>query len=190
MIVLRISLYCLLTIFATHADAALFKCTGPSGAIAFTDKPCVGDKQEAIEQKYKVGKVDVPSTGTARPPTDAKSQELPKKKLGIDEAKSELPKAEEISLEDRLASKCVDVYRAHLAYPKGVVVEGRKLERSLSEMLMTVSVKTITNPATPIRIDPIFLHEKFICVTDFKDGLNSRSTSIYVDRHKRGERLN
>ena len=99
------------------------------------------------------------------------------------------PAETRVPLEDRLAALCVDQYRPHLAYPSGVRIVGRTLEKSLSEMIMTVLVKTITNNFTPALIETITLTEKFICVTDGGSGLNLRSTGIYVDRHKGGQRL-
>ena len=175
--------------FFTESQAKLFRCTGPNGAISFTDKLCPGEKQEEVDQTYKVNSQTRAIAPTTPLPTEAKNAEPRASDSAITSTQLKPASPTERPLDERLAGKCVDTYRPHLAYPKGVLIEGQKLERSLSEMLITVNVRTITNPATPTRIDPIFLHEKFICVTDFKDGLNIRNTSIYVDRHKRGEQL-
>ena len=180
---------CCFVMFFTEVQAKLFRCTGPNGAISFTDKPCPGEKQEEVDQTYKVNILPRAIAPTTPPPTETKNAEPRVSDTATTSIQPKAPSPTERPLDELLAGKCVDAYRPHLAYPRGVLIEGQKLERSLSEMLITVNVRTITNPATPTRIDPIFLHEKFICVTDFKNGLNIRNTSIYVDRHKRGEQL-
>lgn len=166
------------------AQAEMYRCTSTSGAVTFSDRRCTSDRQDTVDMKYKYDKVEpmvspvkpVAVDNPSSPPPVAQKPDLPARV-------PEEPSA------DKLAELCVDAYRPHLAYPKGVLIRSRVLEKSLSEMLITVNVRTITNPATPSRIDPIFLNEKFICVTDFGSGLHQRSTSFYVERHKRGERL-
>ena len=166
-------------------QAEMYRCTSTSGAVTFSDRRCTSDRQDTVDMKYKYDKVE--------------SLDSPVKPVGVENRllspppaaqKPDLPvRVQEGPSADKLAELCVDAYRPHLAYPKGVLIRNRALEKSLSEMLITVNVRTITNPATPSRIAPIFLNEKFICVTDFGSGLHQRSTSFYVERHKRGERL-
>lgn len=175
------------TVFTAPAQAQVFKCTDAGGKTIFSDKACEGSKGAPVDLKYRgiastqvvpVSPLPVNPAPVSKPPdppqpTSGSAQKTPP----------------EIPLADRLAALCVDAYRPHLAYPQGVRVRGRTLEKSLSEYLITVDVQTISNPATPARIDPIIIQEKFICVTDGGAGLNARSTGIYVDRHKRGDRL-
>lgn len=136
------------------------------------------DKRDVIKPPEGVA-------SAAAAPADAK-----RSPVAIDAAPTPAaPAAPGIPLEDRLAALCVDQYRPHLAYPQGVRVISRTLERRLDEMIMTVLVRTITNNSTPIVLESITLIEKFICVTDGGAGLNLRSTGMYVNRHKGGQRL-
>jgi len=185
------------------AQAGIFKCTDAAGKQAFSDQPCEGAKRETVELKYRGVAVQPPdstlspsaaaavaaATAAASAAAAAAASPPPSPKSPTAAAPAPVVKAPEIPLPDRLAALCVDVYRAHLAYPQGVRIVGRTLEKSLSEYLITVQVKTISNPATPAIIDPIVIDEKFICVTDGGAGLNARSTDMYVQRHKSGQRL-
>ena len=171
-----------------HAD--LYRCTATNGAIAFSDRPCLDSKQETIDLKYKYDRTKPDSLPLEKVNTTAKSKLEPEPTLtGASPTPPTPPIARVVSLEDGLTALCVDAYRKHLAYPNGVQINGRTLERRLDEMHIVVNVRTITNPATPTNIDPIFINEKFICVTDFGSGLNQRSTDIFVARHKKGQRL-
>jgi hypothetical protein len=193
-----------LMVLTGTASGQVYRCAGPSGKVIFADKPCAGANGQAVDLRYRG--VASPESGTAersqlgghaadvplsrtepsRAPPGASSGEAPPVHGA---SVGPLASAPVAPLADRLAATCVDQYRPHLAYPNGVRVLGRSLERSLSETLIIVQVRTITNPATPARIDPITLVEKFICVTNGSDGLHARSTDIYVQRHKGGQRL-
>lgn len=175
------------------AHAQIFRCTDSAGKQVFSDKACDGFKREALDMRYRgisaptptrsgvPGPLAAPVGALGIPPVLAPTVQPPALPLSH--------KVPEIPLSDRLANLCVDVYRGHLAYPRGVRIVGSSLEKSLSEYLITVQVKTISNPATPARIDPIVIDEKFICVTDGASGLNARSTDMYVKRHRDGQRL-
>lgn len=173
-------------IFVGVAHANMYRCTDPNGAVAFSDRPCQNSKQESVDMRYKYDKAKpVAPQPDVNTPTKSNSSSQPNSTEN-----APIPsKGPAVSLEDGLAALCVDQYRKHLAYPKGVQITGRTLEKRLDEMHIVVNVRTITNPATPTNIDPIFLNEKFICVTDFGSALNQRSTDIFVARHKRGQRL-
>jgi len=184
---------CALGMLVLPAHAGIFKCTDAAGKQVFSDQPCEGNKRETVELKYRGVAVKPPdpvlsptAAAAVATPSSPPSSPVPPAS-----ATTQVPavKVPEIPLADRLAALCVDAYRGHLAYPQGVRIVGRTLEKSLSEYLITVQVKTISNPATPTLIDPIVIDEKFICVTDGGAGLNARSTDMYVQRHKSGQRL-
>ena len=169
------------------AHASMYRCTGANGAVAFSDRPCSDSKQETVDMKYKYDKTKPRLVAPEEAKTSAKS--APKTEP-ISPGNIPTPSTEQVvSIEDGLAERCVDEYRKHLAYPNGVKITGRTLEKRLDEMHIVVNVRTITNPATPTNIDPIFLNERFICVTDFGSGLNQRSTDIIVARRKKGQRF-
>ena len=169
------------------AHANMYRCTGANGAVAFSDRPCLNSKQETVDMKYKYDKTKPSLLSPEDANTSAKS--TPKTEP-VSQGNVPTPSTEQVvPLEDGLAARCVDEYRKHLAYPNGVKITGRTLEKRLDEMHIVVNVRTITNPATPANIDPIFLNERFICVTDFGSGLNQRSTDIIVARHKKGQRF-
>ena len=182
---------------ASLAQAQVYRCITSQGGVSFSDRPCSEGKQEVVDMRYKSDKREVikptepaasSSTGSTKPEaTGLGAKATPQvSEITLPPVKSSETR---VPLEDRLAALCVDRYRPHLAYPSGVRIVGRTLEKSLSEMIMTVLVKTITNNLTPALIETITLTEKFICVTDGGSGLNLRSTGIYVDRHKGGQRL-
>jgi hypothetical protein len=185
--VMKLLAFLTVAMASSIAHAEMYRCTAANGGVAFSDRPCTNSRQEAVDMKYKSDRAKQSRPATEELNTPAIS--APKPESTSAESASTPPTARVIPLEDRLAAICVDVYRKHLAYPNGVQIKGRTLERSLSEMHIVVNVRTITNPATPTNIDPIFLTEKFICVTDFGLGLNQRSTDFFVARHKKGQRL-
>ncbi|WP_367846550.1 DUF4124 domain-containing protein [Rhodoferax sp. WC2427] len=176
--------------FSGLAWADIFKCTDASGKLSFSDRPCEGSKRESVDLRYRGTAAPLSATSAASTLTQASTPSTPSP-ISSGPPTSQLTpvKPPETPLAERLAALCVDVYRAHLAYPQGVRIVSQILEKSLSEYLITVQVKTISNPATPARIDPIVIDEKFICVTDGGSGLNARSTDMYVKRHKDGQRL-
>lgn len=182
---------CALGMLVLPAHAGIFKCTDAAGKQVFSDQPCEGSKRETVELKYRGIAIKPPDPSLSPTAAAATPSSSPSSPVTPAAAATQVPavKVPEIPLADRLAALCVDVYRGHLAYPQGVRIVGRTLEKSLSEYLITVQVKTISNPATPIQIDPIVINEKFICVTDGGAGLNARSTDMYVQRHKSGQRL-
>jgi hypothetical protein len=177
----------LMALLGSPAGAQVFKCKDADGKTIFSDKACEGSKGAPIDLKFRGVNSPRVEAAPSIPVAPAPLPKIPEVASPATALAQKTPP--ELPLADRLAALCVDSYRPHLAYPQGVRVVGRTLEKSLSEYLITVEVQTISNPATPARIDPIIIHEKFICVTDGGAGLNARSTGIYVDRHKRGDRL-
>ena len=163
----------------------------------FSDKPCTDGKQDVVDMRYKSDKREVikppePAASSSTRSANPEGISLGTKPTPAESESTQKPTqlaAPTGPIEDQLAALCVDQYRPHLAYPLGVRIISRTLEKRLDEMIMTVLVKTITNNSTPAALETITLTEKFICVADGGSGLNLRSTGMYVSRHKRGQRL-
>ncbi|WP_213959683.1 MULTISPECIES: hypothetical protein [unclassified Variovorax] len=175
--------------FAAVSHAQVYKCASGGGPATYSDHPCSATQNETLDLKYRVDKT-VPS---ARPVDHAeradKESALKPVTAPAPTAAAPAMPARLVSQEDNLAEQCVDHYRKHLAYPQGVKILGRKLERTSAEIRILVDVRTISSPATPVSIDPIFINEKFICFSDDGSSLNERNTRMYSERHKKGERL-
>ena len=176
---------------AQPAFAQMYKCQ-TSGGQTFSDKPCGKDakvvqfatqepsaesRQEAIDRaerdKGEVAKAD-------------KAREIEAK------AAAEAAAKKPVVTQSQLASQCVDKYRPHLAYPQGVRILGQSVQIDGFGHTLYVTVRTLTNPNTPVRIDPGVLSERFVCRLDPATGFQSiddRYTADYVEKHKRGGRL-
>lgn len=176
-------------LLAAPAQAQLYRCK-KGGTIVFTEFPCGPDaeyrsldgqapsaadreaaqKRAAADNRAAVGSAKVEAELAARRERIAAVPARP---------------AEDIAAQARA---CVEKYRPHLAY-QGVSILGQRIETDGFGRTLYVDVRTITNPNTPIRIDPILLRERFICRLTPQGGIDERYTEDYVEKHKRGQRL-
>lgn len=172
---------------STYAD--MFRCQNGK-AVVFSEKPCGKDAKV----------VNLDSQAPTAESRDAAQGRLEKDKataLAIDKEREEQQKLAAKSSKptvtlDQLAVQCVDKYRPHLAYPKGVSIKGHNLVVDGFGHTLYVNVKTISNPNTPVNIDPITINERFVCRLDPKtshQSIDDNYTSDYVEKHKKGYRL-
>ena len=159
------------------------------GKKVFQDRPCGKAAEKVTLRGYVPAPPAAPKAvaapDEAKPAEAPKAEPRPKAKPVEDKRGLALDQA---AREERLAKRCVDKYRPHLAYPNGVKINGHRLQRDGFGETVFVYVRTITNPNTPAGYDPITLNETFKCRTDGGDGIDDRHTEDDVERHKRGIR--
>lgn len=174
---------------STAVNAQVFKCSLPDGTATYSDKPCSGSNTEKLDLRFKVDRTAPRSTPTPKSPDEGVEQ--PSTDVLLKQPPELVKPPADISVppENRLATACVEHYKKHLAYPMGVRILSKQTEKNNFETKIIVNVKTISSPSTPIQIDPIFIDEKFICFSDDGVVLNERNTTMYSNRHKKGERL-
>ena len=176
-----------LSLASSAFSQTMYRCK-QGGKTVFSERPC-GKSAEAVDLPGYVPAPAGQQTQDSKPAPKAVEKSAakpPEKKPDPVDVKPPVLSAEERG--ELLAKRCVDKYRPHLAYPNGVRINGHRFQRDGFGETIFVSVRTITNKDTPVRIDPITLNETFICRTDGQEGIDDRYTEDYVERHKRGIR--
>jgi len=171
---------------AGAAHAQLYRCK-KGGSIVYTEYPCGPDAQ------YRSLDGQAPSLEDAdaarkRASAAAKESGAIDAERSARRERSAAPTARPPENLDEQAEACVARYKPHLAY-KAVRIESKRVETDGFGRTLYVHVRTITNPNTPLAIDPILLSERFICRLAPQGGIDDRYTEDYVERHKRGQRL-
>lgn len=164
----------------------LYRCQ-QGGQTVFSERPCGNSAEKVDLRGYVPAPPAVPKEEIKKDDTSKAVPKEEKKPKLVDE-RPPRPRLDEAERGDLLAKRCVDKYRPHLAYPDGVRINGQRFQRDGFGETIFVDVRTITNPKTPARYDPVTLRETFICRTDGEEGIDDRNTEDYVERHKRGIR--
>ena len=173
------------------------------GRKVIQDRPCKGAPIKAKPADYRPAETAVSEPSPAAPIDYAKQDRERRQAYLADierarkaseqkqkaQAAEQPPPLGEAARGELLAKRCVDKYRPHLAYPNGVRINGHRFQRYGFGETIFVDVRTITNPNTPARFDPITLNETFTCRTDRAEGIDDRYTEDHVERHKRGIRM-
>lgn len=184
-LLIAISFITLAASASTAWGQTLYRCK-QGGQTIFSERPCGKSAQTVDIPGYVAEPLDKPVSKIAPKPEEKPEIKAAEKPATPTEARP--PVLSEVERGELLAKRCVDKYRPHLAYPNGVKINGHRLQRDGFGETIFVEVRTITNPNTPARIDPITLSETFICRTNGQDGIDDRYTEDYVERHKRGIR--
>lgn len=174
-----------LVVLALPAHAQLYRCQN-GGTIVFSESPCAPNavRKELDGQAPSAADAEAARKRAAQARGDAEAIDK-----ALEARQKSAPPPPPAASPDKLARLCVDRYRPHLAYPDGVRIDGQRIETDGFGRTIYVNVRTITNPATPARIDPVVLGERFICRLTPQDGIDERYTEDYVNRHKGGQHL-
>lgn len=172
---------------------ALYRCKQGSQT-TFSEMPCGKSAEKVVLRGYvpaPPSSPDIEAKKNEPAKVAPKAEDKAATKQADNKAKLDNERPKWLSPEERgdlLAKRCVDKYRPHLAYPNGVRINGHRFQKDGFGETIFVSVRTITNPNTPARYDPVTLSETFTCRTDGDEGIDDRHTEDYVERHKRGIR--
>ena len=181
----------------TACGETLYRCK-QGGQMVFSERPC----GKAAETVKLPGYTPAPAAPAKAADEAAKSDDTDKKAAAKTEEKAPAkatekkpapgderpPALSDAQRGDLLAKLCVDKYRPHLAYPNGVRIAGHRFQKDGFGETIFVDVRTLTNPNTPARYDPVVLNETFTCRTDGMESIDERKTEDYIERHKRGVR--